>query len=206
MDRYLYGNESVFPQASAYYGYLGPQNTSEVAGDPFLPNRTISTIEPFALWILSAISSFIFLILFGLSFLPVILQSPSLINWFSLSPTPVLIDFLLILLSFLANFVAMGLLNTSTNGYSRMFDDTKTEVTNYVGVGPAFLGMGWMSVLSGSIASICAYVRWRKRHRSRAMQAEEMRRLQREFDRPSAFDPPPPYETQLNESVPRDPT
>jgi hypothetical protein len=200
MDRYLYGNDSVFPLASTYYGYLPPANVSEVAGDPFLPNVTIPTIEPFILWVLSAISSFIFLVLVGVSHAPSRLLKPGLIDWLGISPTAVLIDFLLVLFSFLANFVAMGLLNKNANGYSRMFDDTKTEDTNFVGVGSAFVGMGWMSVSTGGIASILAYVRWRNRRSSRSGQANEMRRLQREADERPVFDPPPPYEPQRDGS------
>jgi hypothetical protein len=205
MDRYLYGDESIFPHASTYYGSLQPPNTSEVAGDPFLPNITIPTIQPFALWVLSAILSSVFLVSTGVQHLLKPLFNPRLIEWIIMSPTPVIIDLLLILVSFLANFVAMGLLNKSTNDYSRMFDDTKTEVTNYVSVGSTFVSLGWMSVLTGSISSILAYVRWRKRRRSITVQVHEMRRLQRGTDGRSELDPPPPYEPQYDESNPRDP-
>jgi hypothetical protein len=204
MDRYLYGNDSVFPLASTYYGYLPPGNLSDVAGDGFLPAMTIPTVAPFALWVLSAILSTAFLVLVVLYHVPNRLLKPGLIDWLSMSPTPVLIDFLLVLSSFLAHFIALALLNKSANGYSRQFDDTKTEVMNYVSVGTAFVGMGWASVVCGSIASILAYVRWRTRCKTRSTQVDEMRRLQRETERRSAFDPPPPYELQRDESNPTD--
>jgi hypothetical protein len=181
MDPHLYGHDGVFPDAPLYYPYLAPGNWSNVVGLTYVPDYDIPLKTPFALWVVGAACSYLFLVGVLLSF--VWTTKPRCLATFLEQHQRSKGAFVLLLnfVPFIFYFIAIGMFTTATMKFMLIVNDAKTESANNVYLGSGFLALAWVTVLIQSVAGVSAYQYWRVICRKWQDDIDERRRLEHEF-------------------------
>jgi hypothetical protein len=178
MDPHLYGHDGTFPEATLYYPYLAPGNWSNVVELTYVPDYDIPLRAPFALWVVGAACSYLFLVGVVISF--VWKTKPRCITTYleQHRRSKGALVFLLSFVPFIFYFIAIGLLTSAANSFMRIVDDAKTESENNVYLSSGFLAIAWITVLIQSVAGVSAYGYWRTICRKLQDDLDERRRLE----------------------------
>lgn len=175
MDSHLYNSDGMFPQASTfYYPYFRDKNVST----PFSPNavqelsdtvygyfggpNVVPTLAPFILYFLGALASFCAILTVAIIALWQKYKRLGDVRGLSLATAAA--SFAMTSISFVAYFVAIGLINSAMdkiiNARTPNDDDT-------ISGGHAFLAFAWVAVLAQAVASILMYCVFRRRWKGR---------------------------------------
>jgi hypothetical protein len=165
VDKFSYSNNTLFPLAPSYYGYLPPNNLSVPAHDWYMPPDKIGTEIPFTLYAIGAVSCFLFLVL-STSTLPLLNETNPSIVWLKSSPVPALVILMLNFIPVVGFVFPVWYFNHAIDSIEITLNDAKTEEGNSVNVGHPFLTLGWIAVVSQVIATLSTGLRWHRLRRT----------------------------------------
>jgi hypothetical protein len=175
MDAHLYNNDGMFPEASTYYypyfrhrnntnpGAPGPDELfSDTVDGYFGWPHVVPTMAPFVLYFLGALASLSALLMVANTALWQKFKGSGGVQGLSLAM--VTASFVMISVSFVAYFIAIGLLNSRMD---RIINARTPNDDDTMSGGHAFLAFAWCAVFAQAVASIMMYRVLRRRWKGR---------------------------------------